>query len=83
VLRRQQKAAARKFVLLFFSSSSSVASILMERGRVCDAAPGDAVMSTPPGRVEAKVLRSKVLLFSPQSGGSWSAWFQFLVETNA
>jgi len=42
-------------------SSSSVASILTDRRRVHDAAPGDAVLGTPPGRVEAKVLRNKVL----------------------
>jgi len=36
-----------------------VASILTERGRVHDAAPEDAVLSTPTGRVEAKVLRAE------------------------
>jgi len=34
---------------------------------------GVAVLSTPPGRVEAMVLRSKILLHGPQPGGSWSA----------
>jgi len=50
-------------------SSSSVASILTERGRVQDAAPGDAVLSTSPGRIEAKMLQSRVFLYSPQSNG--------------
>jgi len=42
--------------------SSSVACILTTRDRVHDAAAGDAVLSTPPGHVEAKVQHSKVLL---------------------
>jgi len=39
-----------------------VACILTECSRVHDAAPDDAGPSTPPGRVEVKVQRSKVLL---------------------
>lgn len=35
---------------------------------VHDAAPRDAALSTPPGRVVAKVQRIKVLLHSPQPG---------------
>jgi len=52
------------------SSSSLVVCILTERSCVDDAAAGDAVLSTPPGHVEVKVQCSKVLLYSPQSGGS-------------
>jgi len=55
------------------ASGSSVACILTERGRVHDAIPaGDTVLSTPPGRMKAKVQRSKVLLHSSQPGGSQS-----------
>jgi len=71
-------------VQLSSSSSSSVACIVTERSSVHNAAPSDAVLCTPPGRVEAKVLRSRVLLHSPQPGGSRSTrrTFPFLVGTN-
>jgi len=46
----------------------------MERSCVHDVAPGDAVLSTLPGRVEAKLQWSKVLLHSPQPSGSLPAY---------
>jgi len=42
------------------------------RSRVHDAAPGDAVPSTALNSPRTKVWRSKVLLHSPQPGGSQS-----------
>jgi len=60
----------------------AIVSIPMERGCAHDAAAGDAVLSTLPGCMEAKVLWSKVLLHSPSS--SWYAMltFPFLVGTD-
>jgi len=45
------------FLLLYLSSS--VACILTERRHVHDAVPGDAVLSTPPGRVEPRCSRAR------------------------
>jgi len=44
----------------------------MEQSRVHDAAPDNADLSIPPGRVETKVQWSRVLLHSPQPDGSRS-----------
>jgi len=40
-----------------------VASIYAERSSVHDAAPGDAVLSIPPGRVQAKVLWCEIIWY--------------------
>jgi len=57
------------------SSSSSVASIPMKRSCVHNAAPGDTVLITPSGHVEAKVQWSKESP-SPQSSTRWLTVYQ-------
>jgi len=42
---------------IFSILTSSMASVLAKRSRVHDAILGGAVLSTPPGRVEAKIVR--------------------------
>lgn len=39
---------------------------MVELGRVHDAAPVEAVLGTAPGRMKAKMLRSKILFHNPQ-----------------
>jgi len=72
----------KPFNLLFFFFLFSVACILTERSRVHDAALGDAVLNTSPGRVEVKLQRNKILLHNPQPrnlglpGGGFHSWLR-------
>jgi len=46
------------YLVGFEDIAFSLLSVLAERGHVHDAAVGDAVLNTPPGRVEAKMQQA-------------------------